>query len=361
MINSDHKISSETTIPVTQNPVCFTDKEFHAGAEKLGLGTAFGAMVESLRTLFDLQDACIQDLQNHLQAHKFFNWIGEKSINGAFRVMTATNKECAAQMFSMSEIFEPALLDMDKLDGPPRIYVVPLGFHPLNMLRCAALVATLKAVHDRFGPEAFSDARLYFLGGRKLHEKEIAGPMASQLGFAIGEFYGKTAWDDLSTEQRQQFCADYQLQLQEHLGEVDGFQVEGDLNNQYEIDSARQLREKLGELSTWCNLFKGDVHFCETRIEDYKKKDRDNTEGNGDRFVEHIMSQIPNPSGVEVVVCSDSIFCMRATYTMKTKCEPLAMKVTGSSVGVLGRVFDAARAREAVCALNDVFNLLKND
>lgn len=147
--------------------------------------------------------------------------------------------------------------------------------------------------------------------------------------------------------------------------------MEGGESIQFETDSARRIWESSPPLKPLREQVKPDqVHFVETPPEQYKKLQRDNTHGNALQFLDRYrgiqQSTGATLEGTHAVVCSDAVFCPRATLTFKGYGERCHMQVSASSVPFVEQqnnwdhLFLAPQLRESVCILNEVFKCSEN-
>lgn len=111
------------------------------------------AHAQALNEALECRGAGIQDVHKLSQDNQLYAWDGKRSINGTVKTMKAEHKDSAVRVLGKSGLYQPALVDVNAMQTPPDVYIVPLGFHAFNMTRMVALVSTLDQVEKKFGPE----------------------------------------------------------------------------------------------------------------------------------------------------------------------------------------------------------------
>lgn len=329
------------------------------------------AYAQALREALECRGAGIQDVHKLSQENMQYAWCGEPSINGTVKTMKAEHKESAVRVLGTAGLYQPALVDVEAMQTPPDVYIVPLGFHAFNMTRMVALVRTLDRVEKKFGSEkTFEHAHIFFMGGRKLLPDEKAPSLETQLNAGLGEFYCGAEWSQMPKNVRKAFCDEFKAYHEAVLGPME-LHMEGGESIQFETDSARRIWENSPLLKLLREQVKPDhVHFVETPPEQYKKLKRDNTHGNALQFLHQYggiqQSKGATLEGTHAVVCSDAVFCPRATLTFKGYGERWHIQFSASSVSFVEQqnnwdyLFLAPQLRESVCILNEVFECSKN-
>jgi hypothetical protein len=287
-----------------------------------------------LETLFHPEN---QDLYSFSQENKLHAWFPTKDSNLSVNTAVASIPiesplRQQALKDGMQQIFQAAQPDLEKISHPPQALVVPLGLHPLNAVRITALQNACNQLLAKYGPGLLQSTHIYFIGGRKLLKQEKALNLADVMNFGLNA-YCQADWTRLSPDRQQDFLTHFVGSIAENLGEIP-LLPEHEASIDYgETDSAKHLWANAGKLGDLREIFDGRVHYIESVGSQYKSENRDSTHGNALLFLENYLTKQKSDGGEKtgIWVCSDSIFCPRASLIFQGYCNQYGVDVTSFS------------------------------
>ncbi|MGC4396050.1 hypothetical protein [Hydrogenophaga sp. T2] len=311
-------------------------------------------LVEPLRCFLRLDETDPATVNARAQEHRLFAW-----------GPTASDARCVNQAIAHSDLPARALIEagMDRvfvarppdthgLAAPPRVLVVPLGLHAVNAVRLLALKTALQALADRFGPAALAQLQVVCVGGRALLPAERQPVRAVMAEGLAG--YGSAGWGRLTDHEREALLDGYEAALRQGLGDPAGLQLPADAPAVLgESDSARHLWHHAPALQELREAIGERAHFIEAQPGDHPGRQRDNTHGNALLLLRLADAQMALRPGEDTVwVCSDSLFCPRATQIFRGYCGQRGVAVQACSVALTGAgAAEEAGALEALLPL----------
>jgi hypothetical protein len=311
-----------------------------------------------------------EGIHQYCQKNRLHAWFPDKenlSVNSAVSEIPIDDSPEKPQRkraieAGMGNVFQAVQPNVWEMPRPPQAIVVPLGLHALNAVRIASLKEACDKLRERFGHAALQSMHVYFVGGRKLSANEKAASLREVMNFGLNA-HCSADWKRLDEGSRDAFLMKFEATATQKLGQVKSLPKDETSAGFGETDSAKHLWTHAPGLNELSQSLEGRVHFIEAGSNDYKSDGRDSTHGNALLFLEHYFTIQQNESkGSSVWVCSDNIFCPRASLIFKGYCDQYEIDVAPFSSPMSGNddqlpslaYLLPLTVRESACMLNEV-------